>query len=644
MKKQKRIYAYIITAIMAINSFQSVVCAVDVYADESLVNVGTPTDSNMENEDVVVCFYGNGEATGEMESVVVMDPLQGILVPENRFDLKGHTFNCWNTEPDGTGASYYPGDTLKVPEGLKELKLYAQWEAVAYRILFDGNGATEGYMGSMKCYYNIESILKESTFEKEGYRFIGWNTNPDGTGDNYSDGASVINLSDNNNDIRKLYAQWELASYKIEYINGHNNKENRTSYKANTTTFALKTPTWTGHTFQGWFSDSKYTKKVTRINKGTVGDKTFYAKWTTNKYTIKYNGNGATSGTVKNKTCTYGKTYNVAKNAYKRTGYTFTGWNTKKDGSGTKYKANQEITNLRKADGSVVNLYAQWKVNKYIIVFRPNGGSGDMKNKYCKYDTKYTLPANNFSRDGYVFVGWSTSENGNTKYKNKASVSKLRSGDGATITLYAKWKPKKASIASVKKSSYASNVITISSQKCKGFEIYRSTSLNGNYTLIKTTSSTTYQDNSVSSGVTYYYKVRAYVTNGSQKIYGDYSTAKCVTTAKKPSFTASYLPVGSRTWLSSVCITNNGTESIYVDSDSIFKVYPSYIYRKSGFYFQGHSKGGTVSPGAKTSILIETDKSLAFYDIPSVAFVFNYDECEYVVECDYEGNVSFVSK
>lgn len=79
-------------------------------------------------------------------------------------------------------------------------------------------------------------------------------------------------------------------------------------------------------------------------------------------YSIKFIGNGATSGKMKTMTNrSYGKTYTLTKNAYKRKGYKFVGWNTKADGSGTWYKNKAEVKNLTKTNGKTIKLYAQWK-------------------------------------------------------------------------------------------------------------------------------------------------------------------------------------------------------------------------------------------------------------------------------------------
>ena len=86
-------------------------------------------------------------------------------------------------------------------------------------------------------------------------------------------------------------------------------------------------------------------------------------------YTVTYDGNGADSGkTTDNTAYATGTTATVKANGYTRNGYTFTGWNTKADGSGTPYKTGDWIT----MTGSVI-LYAQWTRNS------SHGGDDDDK-------------------------------------------------------------------------------------------------------------------------------------------------------------------------------------------------------------------------------------------------------------------------
>ena len=140
----------------------------------------------------------------------------------------------------------------------------------------------------------------------------------------------------------------------------------------------------------------------------------------------------------------YKTTVELTKNSFTRTGYTFTGWNTKKDGSGKSYSNGASVKNLTTADGKTVTFYAQWKQNRYTVSFRGNGAtSGSMSSVGSKaYSTKWILPANKFQRKNHVFAGWTLKADGSgTVYPNKATVSKLSSADGKKVVLYAKWTP-----------------------------------------------------------------------------------------------------------------------------------------------------------------------------------------------------------
>ena len=62
-----------------------------------------------------------------------------------------------------------------------------------------------------------------------------------------------------------------------------------------------------------------------------------------------------------------------------------------------------------------------------------------------------------------------------------------------------------------------------------GYELSRSTSQNGSYSVVKTTSSLSYTNTSLGTGTTYYYRVRAYRTVGRTKAWGDYSAITSAT-------------------------------------------------------------------------------------------------------------------
>ncbi len=199
-----------------------------------------------------------------------------------------------------------------------------------------------------------------------------------------------------------------------------------------------------GYTFKNWntkkdgsgnaYANKADGSKLTKTNGTTV---TLYAQWNVNKYTITFNGNGSTSGSMKKlSNCKYGKKYTLTKNGFKKKGYTFTGWNTKKDGSGKTYKNKAEVKNLSaKADGKVT-LYAQWKKTKYTITYNLNKGKNNKNNPSSYNITTKTIKLKSPTRKGYTFVGWYSDK------KCTKKVTQIKKGSTGNITLYAKWKKK----------------------------------------------------------------------------------------------------------------------------------------------------------------------------------------------------------
>ena len=311
---------------------------------------------------------------------------------------------------------------------------------ITYQIAFNGNGSTSGSMSAMKnCVYGQEYKLTANSFKKKGYTFNGWNTQKDGSGVSYKNKATVKNLASKTGAKVTLYAQWKKTKYTITYKldGGTNNSKNPSKYYITTATVTLKDPTKKGYTFKGWYSDKNFKTKVTKIKKGSTGNVTLYAKWSANKYTIKFNGNGSTSGSMKNmKSCKYGTSYKLTKNSFKKKGYTFVGWNTKKDGSGKSYANKASVKKLTSKNGGTVTLYAQWKKTKYTITYNLKGGKNNSKNPSKYYVTTATITLKNPTRKGYTFAGWYS----DSKYKNK--VTQIKKGSTGNIKLYAKWKKK----------------------------------------------------------------------------------------------------------------------------------------------------------------------------------------------------------
>ena len=135
----------------------------------------------------------------------------------------------------------------------------------------------------------------------------------------------------------------------------------------------------------------------------------------------------------------------LSKNLFSREGYTFSGWNTKADGSGTAYSDGQKVVRIKDlvkvSDAKyMVTLYAQWTPDKYTVRYHANGGTGQMTDQEMVYGTEKPLIAKGFARDGYEFTGWNTKADGSgTAYGDKEAVKDLTSENGGTVDLYAQW-------------------------------------------------------------------------------------------------------------------------------------------------------------------------------------------------------------
>ena len=69
----------------------------------------------------------------------------------------------------------------------------------------------------------------------------------------------------------------------------------------------------------------------------------------------------AAKGKMKVLALTYGKKAKLTANKFKRAGYKFAGWTTKKNGKGKLYKNKAAVKNLSAKKGATVKLYAKWK-------------------------------------------------------------------------------------------------------------------------------------------------------------------------------------------------------------------------------------------------------------------------------------------
>lgn len=330
---------------------------------------------------------------------------------------------------DGYTATGWEGDYSGVTE---DRTVTLAYRANRYRIAFDANGGS-GTMPNQHLEYGKRSNLSGNAFTRTGYSFDGWRLGNKGDGKRYSDRQEVLNLTDIDDGVLTMYAQWTPHSYTIRYDpnggNGSISDQRMTYDKAD----KLKANVFTrnGYTWAGWRRDDPATgtqyrnrQEVKNLLPDDGGSMTMYAQWTRNTYTVTFidGFDGATIGKVG---AEYGQRAE-APTAPSHTGYTPSGWDI-------------DFSNVT-GDMTVTMGY---RANRYRIEFDKNSvrASGSTAGMQMEYGKTANLTRNGFSLDGHDWLYWTDDSDGNGRqYSDAQSVTDLTADDGATVTLYAQWR------------------------------------------------------------------------------------------------------------------------------------------------------------------------------------------------------------
>ena len=376
-------------------------------------NVTTGTAVTLKlNKTVSLTFNANG-GSGTMTAQDCQYNVN-CTIKANTFTKTGHSFSGWATT--ATGAKVYNDKgTIKITTATT---LYAKWTADTYTLTYDSQSGT-ACNSKTGTYGSTWGDLCQPT--RTGYTFGGWYTGTNGTGTKVE---STSTISGN----LKVYAKWTNATYAINYYlnDGKNHDSNPKTYTYGTGVTSFYDPTRSCYTFGGWYQESSLTNKITSISTTATGAKNLYAKWTQKSYSVKYDANGGTGApSAQTKYC--GTTLTLSSTVPTRTGYTFAGWNTKADASGTSYAKGASYT-----ANSGTTLYAKWTKNNYTLSFDANGGTGACSAKTLAYGDAYgdlCTP----SRTNHKFDGWYTAASGGTKVSTTTTIG------AGNVTLYAHW-------------------------------------------------------------------------------------------------------------------------------------------------------------------------------------------------------------
>lgn len=244
-------------------------------------------------------------------------------------------------------------------------------------------------------------------------------------------------------------------------------------------------PIRTGYTFGGWYTNDTITTPATTYDNGN----TYYAKWTANGYTVKFDANGGTGNSIADKHFTYDDpSQSLPPNTYTRTNYIFIGWNTAPDGSGDAFEDQKVKPNVTTT--GEITLYAHW-IKLMNITYQGMNGATHGSNPPQNHTYNTATPIPNPSKPGYIFDGWKINQSEET-YKDLTLGATDYTDD---ITLCATWIPldltgtvKITGTAKVGKKLVAS----VNNSNNTGTFIYKWYRYNETATLISETTNNTY--------------------------------------------------------------------------------------------------------------------------------------------------------
>ena len=458
------------------------------YTDEihiPFTDANTNPSSTMSDK---VCMYGDSSANIKETGVIEGNTckLQGLKQNEKYYlrvcmKTSRGSYLCSNTESRNTKVIEKPtytlsSNTLTIKYNNTNIKGEAK-----YYFKSTVKGASNINVNRCTLSNNIFTCYEPTTtnIEKDTW---------------YQSSSNQINISytttgkakvtartvDKSNNYSESTKDFTINKYTITFnkgtadkIGGETSNITKSCYAISGQSCSITSPTIekTGYTIIGWNTNKSATTSTwnANISKNISSSATYYPILKVNVYTITLDNQGATSAgtkqvyyqynstkTINGTTCYYYTNsslttclsggYNINKPS--KTGYTFKGYYTSTNGSGTNYvnSSGTFINNAYKTTGNKT-LYANWQANTYTITYNANGGAGSMGNTVVNYGTNTTIRNNTFTKTGYTFAGWTTRTDGMDDGYNWTGWSGTwKYVDGQygisnnTLKLYAIWK------------------------------------------------------------------------------------------------------------------------------------------------------------------------------------------------------------
>ena len=320
-------------------------------------------------------------------------------------------------------SSYDGGEVTEIASNeVGDRNFWAKWTAGIYDVTLNVAGGTINSNAIERYTYGVGAVLPTDV-TKIGFTFKGWKDEDD----NFALEITTADYGD-----KTFTAQWEQANYGITYnANGGSINESYDATYNYGNEITLPTDvTKDGCEFQGWYDNSNFTgEAVEAISATEFGNKTFYAKWFANSYSVVFNTNEGTINSGNIEGYTYGVTAILPTDVTKD-GYTFTGWYSDEECEG------EVVSIISSTETGNKTFYAGWSNTAYSITLHTNDGIISSGNVTAyTFGTEEQLPTEEqISKTGYKFEGWF--DNASCSGEAISSVASTAIGDKQ---YWAKW-------------------------------------------------------------------------------------------------------------------------------------------------------------------------------------------------------------
>lgn len=369
----------------------------------------------------VVTYDANGgKCETVSESKTFNEEYGALPVPERT----GYKFTGWFTAAEN--GDYITETTVMSLDS--DHTLYAHWNAntdVEYLVetYLEALDGTYELSKAVTRYGESDKIITVLSENIAGFTYDEDNVNAIVRGEIKPDGTTVFKLYYTRNSYTVTYynpaTEENVAEEDVLFGSTYSINDNVKVSKEN-------------YKFAGWSLDNRYVTQFDMPAKDVV----LSAEFRGNEYLVQYDSNegskGTAQGSMSTKYAEYDVEFEVSSNEYELQGYVFDSWNSKADGTGSRYLPGATVKNLSGIDGDVITLYAIWK---------PATNTAYKVNAYQVMTVKdgvYENPTLMYSNNKIGTTGETTSETaedkkGFTTYINQVDIA----ADGSSVvTIY----------------------------------------------------------------------------------------------------------------------------------------------------------------------------------------------------------------